>query len=174
MRRGVSAQSGLPRVTTPPRSKKLWMDTKQHTMMHRRRRPPPNAASLLVLVAAVVTAAVLSTPTKSFAFQTATPTTTTSLPSSRLAFPVKIATSSTRPSSSSLLSHSSSSSLSLQSSQLPFHHQNGKIGLSMSSDDSKEATSNSGGGTASIPNEVFNLVKSIVGAGVLSLPAGAC
>eukprot|EP00584_Thalassiosira_punctigera_P011092 CAMPEP_0172528688 /NCGR_PEP_ID=MMETSP1067-20121228/2998_1 /TAXON_ID=265564 ORGANISM="Thalassiosira punctigera, Strain Tpunct2005C2" /NCGR_SAMPLE_ID=MMETSP1067 /ASSEMBLY_ACC=CAM_ASM_000444 /LENGTH=507 /DNA_ID=CAMNT_0013312645 /DNA_START=51 /DNA_END=1574 /DNA_ORIENTATION=- len=30
----------------------------------------------------------------------------------------------------------------------------------------------SGGGTASIPNEIFNLVKSIVGAGVLSLPAG--
>lgn len=28
------------------------------------------------------------------------------------------------------------------------------------------------GGTASIPNEVFNLIKSIVGAGVLSLPAG--
>jgi len=30
----------------------------------------------------------------------------------------------------------------------------------------------SGGGTATIPNEVFNLVKNIVGAGVLSLPAG--
>ena len=30
----------------------------------------------------------------------------------------------------------------------------------------------SGTGTATIPNEVFNLVKSIVGAGVLSLPAG--
>jgi len=30
----------------------------------------------------------------------------------------------------------------------------------------------SGGGTATIPNEVFNLIKSIVGAGVLSLPAG--
>ena len=29
-----------------------------------------------------------------------------------------------------------------------------------------------GGGTATIPNEIFNLVKSIVGAGVLSLPAG--
>mmetsp|Transcript_9316 Transcript_9316/g.11550 ORF Transcript_9316/g.11550 Transcript_9316/m.11550 type:complete len:489 (-) Transcript_9316:83-1549(-) len=29
-----------------------------------------------------------------------------------------------------------------------------------------------GDGTATIPNEVFNLVKSIVGAGVLSLPAG--
>ena len=28
-------------------------------------------------------------------------------------------------------------------------------------------------GTATIPDEVFNLVKSIVGAGVLSLPAGA-
>lgn len=29
-----------------------------------------------------------------------------------------------------------------------------------------------GGGTASIPNEVFNLVKAIVGVGVLSLPSG--
>mmetsp|Transcript_35814 Transcript_35814/g.106890 ORF Transcript_35814/g.106890 Transcript_35814/m.106890 type:complete len:534 (-) Transcript_35814:494-2095(-) len=29
-----------------------------------------------------------------------------------------------------------------------------------------------GGGTATIPSEIFNLVKSIVGAGVLSLPAG--
>ena len=28
-------------------------------------------------------------------------------------------------------------------------------------------------GTATIPDEIFNLVKSIVGAGVLSLPAGA-
>lgn len=32
----------------------------------------------------------------------------------------------------------------------------------------------SGEGTATIPDEIFNLVKSIVGAGVLSLPAGAC
>ena len=31
---------------------------------------------------------------------------------------------------------------------------------------------NQGGGTATIPNEIFNLVKSIIGAGVLSLPAG--
>lgn len=35
-----------------------------------------------------------------------------------------------------------------------------------------EAVGTTGGGTATIPNEVFNLVKSIVGAGVLSLPAG--
>ncbi len=34
------------------------------------------------------------------------------------------------------------------------------------------AASESGEGTATIPNEVFNLVKSIVGAGVLSLPYG--
>lgn len=34
------------------------------------------------------------------------------------------------------------------------------------------AESSSGAGTATIPNEVFNLVKSIVGAGVLSLPYG--
>eukprot|EP00578_Thalassiosira_sp_NH16_P016306 CAMPEP_0181127048 /NCGR_PEP_ID=MMETSP1071-20121207/27981_1 /TAXON_ID=35127 /ORGANISM="Thalassiosira sp., Strain NH16" /LENGTH=518 /DNA_ID=CAMNT_0023212743 /DNA_START=172 /DNA_END=1731 /DNA_ORIENTATION=- len=39
--------------------------------------------------------------------------------------------------------------------------------------DNASATGSSvGTGTASIPNEVFNLVKSIVGAGVLSLPAG--
>mmetsp|Transcript_15492 Transcript_15492/g.23043 ORF Transcript_15492/g.23043 Transcript_15492/m.23043 type:complete len:481 (-) Transcript_15492:737-2179(-) len=31
---------------------------------------------------------------------------------------------------------------------------------------------NANGGTATIPDEIFNLVKSIVGAGVLSLPAG--
>lgn len=30
----------------------------------------------------------------------------------------------------------------------------------------------SGGGTATIPNEILNLVKSIVGSGVLGLPAG--
>ena len=35
-----------------------------------------------------------------------------------------------------------------------------------------EGTNQVGSGTATIPNEVFNLVKSIVGAGVLSLPAG--
>jgi amino acid permease len=37
---------------------------------------------------------------------------------------------------------------------------------------SADATDESGFGTATIPNEVFNLVKSIVGAGVLSLPYG--
>ena len=42
-----------------------------------------------------------------------------------------------------------------------------------SSSEVKEVSaSSSGTGTASIPNEIFNLVKSIVGAGVLSLPAG--
>mmetsp|Transcript_10660 Transcript_10660/g.16002 ORF Transcript_10660/g.16002 Transcript_10660/m.16002 type:complete len:495 (-) Transcript_10660:116-1600(-) len=35
-----------------------------------------------------------------------------------------------------------------------------------------EESGNNGGGTATIPNEIFNLVKNIVGAGVLSLPAG--
>ena len=34
------------------------------------------------------------------------------------------------------------------------------------------AVANTGGGTATMSNEVFNLVKNIVGAGVLSLPAG--
>ena len=34
--------------------------------------------------------------------------------------------------------------------------------------------SSTGGGTATISNEIFNLVKGIVGAGVLSLPAGMC
>ena len=43
---------------------------------------------------------------------------------------------------------------------------------SASADDTEKASAGTGGGTASIPNEVFNLVKSIVGAGVLSLPAG--
>lgn len=38
--------------------------------------------------------------------------------------------------------------------------------------DDDKSSSSSSGGTASIPNEIFNLVKSIVGAGVLSLPAG--
>ena len=37
---------------------------------------------------------------------------------------------------------------------------------------SEEAAASTGTGTATIPNEIFNLVKSIVGAGVLSLPAG--
>jgi hypothetical protein len=36
------------------------------------------------------------------------------------------------------------------------------------------APGSSGGGTATISNEIFNLVKGIVGAGVLSLPAGMC
>jgi hypothetical protein len=35
-----------------------------------------------------------------------------------------------------------------------------------------DAEASQGDGTATIPNEVFNLVKSIVGAGVLSLPYG--
>jgi len=35
-----------------------------------------------------------------------------------------------------------------------------------------DANKSQGGGTATIPTEVFNLIKSIVGAGVLSLPAG--
>lgn len=35
-----------------------------------------------------------------------------------------------------------------------------------------EADKADGTGTATIPNEIFNLVKSIIGAGVLSLPAG--
>ena len=40
-------------------------------------------------------------------------------------------------------------------------------------DNAKGTTSSGGGGgTATISNEIFNLVKSIIGAGVLSLPAG--
>jgi len=42
--------------------------------------------------------------------------------------------------------------------------------LEMSGGDGEAAVSTDG--TATIPNEVFNLIKSIVGAGVLSLPAG--
>ncbi|KAL7522236.1 hypothetical protein ACHAWX_006913 [Stephanocyclus meneghinianus] len=47
----------------------------------------------------------------------------------------------------------------------------GRVTIAMS-DDSKGSAVGVGGGTASISNEIFNLVKSIVGAGVLSLPAG--
>ena len=36
----------------------------------------------------------------------------------------------------------------------------------------KDISNNPNGGTATIPDEIFNLVKSIIGAGVLSLPAG--
>lgn len=43
--------------------------------------------------------------------------------------------------------------------------------LEMSGGEGGEAVSTAG--TATIPDEIFNLVKSIVGAGVLSLPAGA-
>jgi hypothetical protein len=45
------------------------------------------------------------------------------------------------------------------------------IALGMSGGGGGEAVSTEG--TATIPDEIFNLVKSIVGAGVLSLPAGA-
>ncbi len=41
-----------------------------------------------------------------------------------------------------------------------------------SSNEDAESTTVSGTGTATMANEIFNLVKSIVGAGVLSLPAG--
>jgi amino acid permease len=41
-----------------------------------------------------------------------------------------------------------------------------------SSSSSSSCNESQGTGTASIPNEIFNLVKSIIGAGVLSLPAG--
>jgi amino acid permease len=44
--------------------------------------------------------------------------------------------------------------------------------LEMSGGGGGEAVSTEG--TATIPDEIFNLVKSIVGAGVLSLPAGTC
>ena len=45
-----------------------------------------------------------------------------------------------------------------------------KSSLYMASEEA--AVPSTGTGTATIPNEIFNLVKSIVGAGVLSLPAG--
>eukprot|EP00978_Attheya_sp_CCMP212_P040959 scaffold229254_cov51-Attheya_sp.AAC.3 len=46
---------------------------------------------------------------------------------------------------------------------------------SIAADDSDSSSQGTelGTGTATIPNEIFNLVKGIVGAGVLSLPAGA-
>jgi hypothetical protein len=105
---------------------------------------------------------VLPTPANSFAFQ-ATTTTSSSL---SVRPPIQVAATFARQLSLSSSQHSRS------------HYQNGKIVLAMSSDAAAiDAASNAneasnGGGTASIPNEVFNLVKSIVGAGVLSLPAG--
>ena len=47
-------------------------------------------------------------------------------------------------------------------------HENLVVGSKSSSQLSKSTS----GGTATVPNEIFNLIKSIVGAGVLSLPAG--
>ena len=49
-----------------------------------------------------------------------------------------------------------------------------KTALKVAAAGSAEGSSEEGKGTgtATIPDEVFNLVKSIVGAGVLSLPAG--
>lgn len=38
--------------------------------------------------------------------------------------------------------------------------------------DAKEVRGGEGGGTATMTNEMFNLVKGVVGVGVLSLPAG--
>ena len=46
---------------------------------------------------------------------------------------------------------------------------NSKLDASVSTDSAKQPTS---GGSATISSEIFNLVKGIVGAGVLSLPAG--
>jgi hypothetical protein len=43
---------------------------------------------------------------------------------------------------------------------------------SLSSNDGIGSTTDGGGGTATVPEEIFNLIKSIIGAGVLSLPAG--
>ncbi len=49
-----------------------------------------------------------------------------------------------------------------------------KTALKVAAAGSTEGSSEEGKGTgtATIPDEVFNLVKSIIGAGVLSLPAG--
>ena len=56
----------------------------------------------------------------------------------------------------------------------PLRMADNEEGASVEEEDSSStsSTSTTGGGTATIPNEIFNLVKSIVGAGVLSLPAG--
>jgi len=63
----------------------------------------------------------------------------------------------------------SSSSSSVVSSPFTIQPSAKKSSLYMASE---EAAASTGTGTATIPNEIFNLVKSIVGAGVLSLPAG--
>lgn len=38
----------------------------------------------------------------------------------------------------------------------------------------KQVRGGEGGGTATMSNEMFNMVKAVVGVGVLSLPAGKC
>ena len=52
----------------------------------------------------------------------------------------------------------------------PCHHQKQKLSIRQLA--AKDDNIVGGTGTASIPNEIFNLVKSIVGASVLSLPVG--
>lgn len=63
-----------------------------------------------------------------------------------------------------------SSLSSVVSSPFTFQPSAKKSSLYMASEEA--AAASTGTGTATIPNEIFNLVKSIVGAGVLSLPAG--
>jgi hypothetical protein len=62
---------------------------------------------------------------------------------------------------------SSTTTWSLSSSSLDDIPRGGAAAAAASTEDDSVS-----GGTASIPTEVFNLVKSIAGAGVLSLPAG--
>ena len=67
---------------------------------------------------------------------------------------------------------SSVANLNLKQPCAPRTTLNPRTSLRMSSEAVAEEPK--GTGTASIPVEIFNLVKSIVGAGVLSLPAGEC
>ena len=70
---------------------------------------------------------------------------------------------------------SSDISSSIQDGDKGIHHrqrQQQLLVLNIRGGGGDESNTGTGAGTASIPNEIFNLVKCIVGAGVLSLPAG--
>ena len=45
---------------------------------------------------------------------------------------------------------------------------------SVTPNNAKQVRGGEGGGTATMSNEMFNMVKAVVGVGVLSLPAGKC
>ena len=48
------------------------------------------------------------------------------------------------------------------------------VETSSTPNNAKQVRGGEGGGTATMSNEMFNMVKAVVGVGVLSLPAGKC